>query len=140
MVQTFTVMRFSGEIVGGVKGKTIAKLTTGNPIGFPAGVAVTPGGLIAIEDELQRTIYSYKPPHGGALGSPVSTTVLQSTMDPVTFAFGPRAGVVVTVDADLALTNQYTFPAGGAPTGTIMFPPSDYPYAVGVAVTPTESY
>jgi len=71
-------------------------------------------GLIAIEDELQRTIYSYKPPHGGALGSPVSTTVLQSTMDPVTFAFGPRAGVVVTVDADLALTNQYTFPAGGA--------------------------
>ncbi len=129
-----------GEIVGGVKGRTITKLTTGNAIGFPTGVGVTPGGLIAIEDELQRTIYSYKPPRGGALGNPVSTTVLQDAMQPVTFAFGPRAAFVVTVDADLGSTNQYTFPAGGAPTGTIMFAPGDSPYPVGVALTPTESF
>ena len=129
-----------GEIVGGIKGRAIRKLTTGNALGFPTGVGVTPGGLIAIEDEQQRTIYSYNSPRGDALGSPVSTTVLQNTMEPITFAFGPRAAFVVTVDADLGSTNQYTFPAGGAPTGTIMFAPHDSPYPVGVAVTPTESY
>jgi len=86
-------------------------------------VGVTPGGLIAIEDEQQRTIYSYNSPRGDALSSPVSTTVLQNTMEPITFAFGPRAAFVVTVDADLGSTNQYTFPAGGAPTGTIMSAP-----------------
>ncbi len=129
-----------GEILGGVKGRTITKLTAGNALGFPTGMGVTPNGLIAIEDELQRTIYSYNPPRGGALGSPVATTVLKNTMEPVTFAFGPRAGFVVTVDADLGSTNQYAFPAGGAPTGTITFAPRDSPYPVGVALTPTESY
>ena len=41
----------AGEVVGGVSGKAISILTTGNSVGFPGGIAISSKGKIALDDQ-----------------------------------------------------------------------------------------
>jgi hypothetical protein len=129
----------AGEIVGGINGTTIAALTTGNPINYPGGVQVTTGGQIAIMDQGPGpAIYTYNPPVSGSLGSPIATTPLGGSFDPVSFAFDKGTMHASTADAELVSSNKYAYPAGGSPIRIRKLPRGGLP--VGIAITPTEQY
>jgi hypothetical protein len=129
---------------GAVEVGEIAKLTTGgttlttlaynNAISFPGGVEVTTKGEIAIGDQLGAAIYSYNPPKGGSLGSPVETTPLTGSSDVVTFAFKKYNKFLWTADAVNADSNKFAYPGGGSALRTI--PVTGGP--VGVAIVPAQ--
>jgi len=124
-----------GEIAKATSGgTTLATLTTGNTISFPGQVQVTTTGQIAIDDQLGPTVYTYNPPKSGSLGSPVSTTSLSGSSDPVTFAFTNDMKDLYTADAGLAVSNEFAYPAGGSPVSTINV--GGQP--IGTAVIPTQ--
>ena len=77
----------AGEIVGGVSGKAISILTTGNSVGYPGGIAISSKGKIAVDDQENIEIFTYKPPVNGSLGMPIATTPLTGAGDPISFAF-----------------------------------------------------
>ncbi|HEY3676836.1 MAG TPA: NHL repeat-containing protein [Candidatus Tumulicola sp.] len=132
----------AGEIVGGVNGKTIALLTTGNTIGYPGGIAISKMGDIAIVDQENRAISSYNAPVKGSLGMPIATTPLTGAGDPINIVFtktekgiwvsdpaggGPADKVLVpSVDKDL-------YPAGGGSTRDILFSHGSQPTGVGLS-------
>jgi len=121
-----------GEVTGECKAKAITTLTTANAISFPGGIQVTKEDKIAIDDQLGAAIYSYNPPVGGALGSPIATTPLTGSSDPVTVALTKYNEHVWTADAGLASSLEFAFPAGGSPSQTI----SGLVQPIGVALTP----
>ncbi len=125
-----------GIVAGGIKGAAITPLTTSNTFSFPGGVAVTTQGLIAIDDQVGRTIYTYNPPNAKtrSLGSPVFTTTLAGANDPVTFAFTENNRFAVTADAGNGTAALYRFPAGGSLINRLNF--SYQP--MGVAINPPE--
>ena len=49
----------AGEIVGGVSGKAISILTTGNSVGYPGGIAISSKGKIAVDDQENIEIFTY---------------------------------------------------------------------------------
>lgn len=116
-------------------GRTVQFLTTTNSISFPGGVQVNNNGTISIDDQINLAIYTYNPPSGGSLGSPVSTTSLGGSSDPVTFAFKVHNHNLYTADAGDAAANEYPYPAGGSPENVISIPGSA---PIGVAVIPTQ--
>lgn len=124
-----------GEIAhltnGGKKWKT---LTYSQSISFPGGVQVTTGDTIAIDDQLGPSVYTFKPPVGGSLGSPIATTPLTGSSDPVTFAFTKNNKDLWTADAGLASSNEFAYPAGGSPVATI----SVGGQPIGVAIVPVQ--
>ncbi len=129
----------AGEIAGGINGTAITALKTGNTINYPGGVQVTTGGQIAIMDQGPGpAIYTYNPPESGSLGSPVATTSLGGSFDPVTFVFDKTAKRVFTADAESDSWNEYAYPAGGSPLHSHPLPRGGLP--IGVAITPTEQY
>jgi hypothetical protein len=77
----------AGEVVGGVSGKAITILATGNSVGFPGGIAISSRGKIALDDQQNLTIFTYNAPVGGSLGMPIATTPLTGAGDPISFAF-----------------------------------------------------
>ncbi|MFY9885777.1 MAG: hypothetical protein WAK15_13500, partial [Candidatus Cybelea sp.] len=58
----------AGEVVGGVSGKAITILATGNAIGYPGGIAISSTGKIALDDQENLTIFTYNAPVKGSLG------------------------------------------------------------------------
>lgn len=124
-----------GVVVGGIKGKTIKILTTANTISFPGGLALTAKGLIAIEDLLAPTIYTYNPPNRktGSLGKPVATTPLQGGGD---FAFKPGNAFVLVVNGYTDSVDEYAYPAGGSPVKSFTLPSGTSP--VDMTVYPPE--
>ncbi len=86
-LQTYIGPVLVGEIKGGCKATSIVTLTTGNSIAYPGGVQVLQNGDVAIEDQDGDAIYTYAPPVGASLGSPISTTPLSAAKAAVTFAF-----------------------------------------------------
>jgi hypothetical protein len=124
-----------GEIANATKGgKKLVTLTYKNTIEFPGGVEVTTGGKIAIDDQLSFDVYSYNPPKKGSLGSPVATTPLTGSGDPVTFAFTQTNKDLWTADASLADANEFAYPKGGSSIKSIAV--GGQP--IGVAVVPAE--
>jgi len=124
-----------GEILGATTGgTTFATLTTGNAITFPGGVQVTTTGQIAIDDQSGFAVFTYNPPSGGSLGSPVATTPLTGASDPVTYAFTNDMADLYTADAGLGVSEEFAYPAGGAPASSITV--GGQP--IGAAVIPTQ--
>ena len=89
----------AGEIVGGVSGKAISILTTGNSVGYPGGIAISSKGKIAVDDQENIEIFTYKPPVNGSLGMPIATTPLTGAGDPISFAFTPTDKNIWVADA-----------------------------------------
>jgi len=115
-------------------GRTVQYLTTSNTIGFPGGVQVNNDGTIDVGDQEPTQIYTYNPPSGGSLGSPISTTVLGSSVDVVTFALKIHNHNLYTGDAGAASSQEYSFP-GGVLENSIS---SGLIEPIGVALTPAQ--
>jgi hypothetical protein len=77
----------AGEVVGGVSGKSITILATGNSVGYPGGIAISSAHKISLDDQENVTIFTYNPPVKGSLGMPIATTPLTGAGDPISFAF-----------------------------------------------------
>jgi hypothetical protein len=120
-----------GEIAAATrKGTTFTPLTSGVALEFPGGVEVGKKN-IAVDDQDAKVIYTFAPPVGSSLGSPIFTTPLSGSGDAVTFYFGPTFKDVWVADAENADAADYLYPAGGSPTSTIAIPSSE---PIGVAV------
>ncbi len=129
-----------GEIVGGCQSSnnTVTDLTTANTLLYAGGVQVTSNGTISIEDQQALTIYTYNPPSGTSLGSPVATTPLTGSSDPVSFSLTQGSGNALTADDGLTNANVYAFPMGGSPEQTFTLPGATDP--IGTALYPSEQY
>ncbi len=125
--------------VNNMSGKIIT-LTTSNTIAFPGGVQVSTSGKLAVGDQSSSppSVYTYNPPTGTNLGSPVSTTPLTGTVDPVNFAFAPGSTLLLEADAGANNAGLYSYPAGGSPVKTITIAGSSLP--IGAAIVPTEQF
>jgi hypothetical protein len=123
-----------GEVSGGCKATSITTLSLGNTISNPGGVQVSRGNIL-VGDVNQQTIYTYAPPLGGSLGSPIAVTKLAGAEAPVTFAMEESGKAVRT--ADLNPNNDYAalykYPKGSyvskiadhiTPTGVAVYPPA----------------
>jgi len=116
-------------------GKKIAVLKTKNSIEFPGGVEVTTKGLIGIDDQEGFAVYTYKAPVKGSLGSPVKTTALSGSGDPVTYAFTSTNADLWTADASDAASLEFAYPKGGSALHSI---PVTGGEPIGVAIVPAE--
>ncbi|MBD5656486.1 MAG: hypothetical protein IAI50_15085 [Candidatus Eremiobacteraeota bacterium] len=112
-----------GEIVGGARGNQITLLTTSNTIPSPFGIQVTTSGQLAVGEYAgegnQHSIYTYNPPIGGSLGSPVVTTTLTAAFGPEAFAFSKNMNSLYLANCCSGPNSYYTvvvqeaYPAGG---------------------------
>jgi hypothetical protein len=110
-----------GEIVGGARGNKFSLLTTSNKLYNPAGIQVTTDGKIAVGESSNFTgpgyssnaIFTYNPPVGGSLGSPVSKTVIQGASEPIQFAFTKDMSSFYLADIYNVEVEQFAYPAGG---------------------------
>jgi hypothetical protein len=126
----------AGEVVGGVSGKAITILTTGNSVGYPGGIAISSTHKIALDDQENLTIFTYNAPVKGSLGMPIATTPLTGAGDPVSFAFTPTSKRIWVADAArpasaasasrppkvlVSSADKYRYPKGGGSTKDILF-------------------
>jgi hypothetical protein len=127
----------AGEVVGGVSGKAITILTTGNSVGFPGGIAISSTHKIAIDDQQNVTIFTYDAPVKGSLGMPITTTPLTGAGDPISFAFTRTNRHVWVADAAregstafargkppkilVSSADKYRYPKGGSTSKDILF-------------------
>jgi catechol 2,3-dioxygenase-like lactoylglutathione lyase family enzyme len=119
-----------GEITGGCKAKTITTLKVGNVITFPGGVQVAKNDDLVVDDQSGAMVYTYKPPVRGSLGAPIVTTPLTGASDPVSLVFTSTGKNLWTVDAGLDVLDEYAYPAGGSPIGSISGPPFVAPNSI----------
>jgi hypothetical protein len=126
----------AGEVVGGVSGKAITILATGNSVGYPGGIAISSRGKIAIDDQENLTIFTFNPPVKGSLGMPIATTPLTGAGDPISFAFTRTNNRIWVADAAhgesmksapvepnkflVPSADKYRYPKGGASTKDIL--------------------
>lgn len=118
-------------------GRTVQFLTTSNSIAFPGDVKVTNAGLISVGDQSSSppAIYSYNPPVGGSLGSPVDTTPLTGSGDPVTFTYKVHNHNLYTADAVNLDSLEFSYPTGTL-ENTIAIPGASIP--IGSAIIPVQ--
>jgi len=112
-----------GEIIGGAHGNKITQLTSSNVLAGALGIQVTTNGQIAVLtdgfDGSHKGVYTYNPPVGSSLGSPVFTTPLGSALYPDAFAFTKNMTSFYVATNDNGKVQQYTYPAGGKAQSTI---------------------
>jgi NHL repeat len=120
----------AGEIVGGVSGKAIAVLATGNSVGYPGGIAISSTGKIALDDQENITIFTYNAPVKGSLGMPIATTPLTGAGDPISFAFNRTNKDIWVADAAHGLL---TPSAQVGPDKFLVSSADKYPYSTGGA-------
>ena len=126
----------AGEVVGGVSGKAITVLATGNSVGFPGGIAISSRGKIALDDQQNLAIYTYHAPVKGSLGMPIATTPLTGAGDPISFAITrtnkeiwvadpARGGLTASAPGPpkvlVSSADKYRYPKGGASRKDIFF-------------------
>ncbi len=121
-----------GEISGGCKATKARLLTTTNTVKFAQGIQIDKRGRVAVVDTSSALIDTYEPPKKGSFGSPVSTTLLTGSSNPVTIAFLSSGCAFYVTDGTDDVVNEYKYPAGGAATNTISVGGT----ALGVSVTP----
>jgi hypothetical protein len=121
-----------GDVTGGCGATSITTLSVGNTIQFPGGVQVLAGNIL-IDDQMAPAIYTYAPPSGGSLGSPIATTLLTAGTDPVTFAM-MKDGVDLWAASNGAQAGgfKYTYPGGQF----IKSITDGFLVAIGIAVNP----
>ena len=123
-----------GVVKGGCKASTVSKLTVNTTIGFPGGIQVLKSGKILIDDQGSSTIYTYAPPSHGSLGSPIATTPLNGSSDPVTFAITATNDLWVA-DRGLLSANEFQYPVGGSPLKIFR---NNFSSPDGIAVNPAQ--
>lgn len=136
-----------GEVKGGCSAKKSEPLTTTNGLAFPQAIHTDKADRIAILDvepvgsQYTFTIYTYNHPKKGSLGNPVSSSPLTtSNFFIYDFAFVALGRSLYTSEqgyANYGLTgfsNEYAYPAGGAPESIIDVTTDGIP--AGIAVTP----
>jgi hypothetical protein len=126
-----------GEIAHATKGgAALETLTTSNSIS-PYGIQVTTSGKIAIFDQTSNTIYTYKRPLHGSLGSPVASTVLTGQLDaPAQFAFTTdMRDLFVANNSDNNSVYEFPYPGGGNAVSSISV--GGLPF--GIALFPKQS-
>jgi hypothetical protein len=141
-----------GEVVGGIAGKSVKALTTGNILAAPAGIQVSANSRIVVLDQDQSgdypTLYAYGEPKNGALGKPLATTAFPAN-DAISFAFegksdnyaisadtyfdAPRGRVKADHENAYGQMQIFDYPGGGG-VSRVGLPLDSEP--VGVAVSP----
>ncbi|MGA7355741.1 MAG: NHL repeat-containing protein [Candidatus Cybelea sp.] len=122
----------AGEVVGGVSGKAITILATGNSVGYPGGIAISSRHKIVLDDQQNLTIFTYNAPVKGSLGMPIATTPLTGAGDPISFAFTRTNRGIWVADAARGLSSGSTASAPGEPPPKVLVSSADrYRYPKG---------
>ena len=139
----------AGEVVGGVSGKAITVLTTGNSVGYPGGIAISSRGKIALDDQENLAIFTYNAPVTGSLGTPIATTPLTGAGDPISFAITRTNKEIWVADAArggltgsspgpdkvlVSSADKYRYTKGGASRKDILFSHGSQPD--GIVLSP----
>jgi hypothetical protein len=105
-----------GEISGGCAAKSVTALSVGNTMSGVAGVQVVHGNILILNQNYATftpTIYTYGPPSGGSLGSPIATTKLSAGIEMESFAMTQNDRDLWIAHSDVAYGRiEYTYPGG----------------------------
>ena len=105
-----------GEISGGCAAKSVTALSVGNTMSGVAGVQVVHGNILILNQNYATfapTIYTYAPPSGGSLGSPIATTKLSAGIEMESFAMTQNDRDLWIAHSDVAYGRiEYTYPGG----------------------------
>jgi hypothetical protein len=126
-----------GEISGGCAATSVTTLSIGNTLYNPQAVQVSNGKILILDQDyasFSPVIYTYAPPSGGSLGSPVATTKLSAGIEMQNFAMTKGGRDLWIVHSDAAAGRiEYTYPGGRFVKS---FNQSSLGTATGIAVNP----
>jgi hypothetical protein len=121
-----------GVIPGGCSATGVTILSTATKFTYLFGIQITRFGKLAVEDSANHVIYTFDPPHNGALGKPIATTELSAT-SPEQFAFTADGAFLFTAEQSQAVVAKFAYPAGGTALQT--FGRGQLFHPVGLVIT-----
>ena len=105
-----------GEVSGGCAATSVTTLSVGNTMSGVAGVQVVHGNILILNQNYATftpEIYTYAPPSGGSLGSPIATTKLSAGIEMESFAMTRDDRDLWIAHSDVANGRiEYTYPGG----------------------------
>jgi hypothetical protein len=105
-----------GEVSGGCAATSLATLTVNNTMSGVAGVQVVHGNILILNQNygtFAPVIYTYAPPSGGSLGSPIATTKLSAGIEMESFAMTRDDRDLWIAHSDVAYGRiEYAYPSG----------------------------
>jgi hypothetical protein len=105
-----------GEVSGGCAATSLTTLRVGNTMSGVAGVQVVHGNILILNQNygsFAPEIYTYAPPSGGSLGSPIATTKLSAGIEMESFAMTRDDRHLWIAHSDVAYGRiEYTYPDG----------------------------
>jgi hypothetical protein len=105
-----------GEVSGGCAATSLTTLSVGNTMSGVAGVQVVHGNILILNQNYTTftpEIYTYAPPSGGSLGSPIATTKLSAGIEMESFAMTRDDRHLWIAHSDVAYGRiEYTYPGG----------------------------
>jgi hypothetical protein len=105
-----------GEVSGGCAATSITMLRVANTMSGVAGVQVVHGNILILNQNYATftpEIYTYAPPSGGSLGSPIATTKLSAGIETESFAMTRSDRDLWIAHSDVAYGRiKYTYPGG----------------------------
>lgn len=129
-----------GEVSGGCAAKSVTTLSVGNTMSGVAGVQVVHGNVLILNQNYATfapEIYTYAPPSGGSLGSPIATTKLSAGIEMEGFAMTRDDRDLWIAHSDVAYGRiEYTYPGGRFVKS---FNEPGLKTAYGIAVNPAAS-
>jgi hypothetical protein len=129
-----------GELSGGCAAKSVTALSVGNTLSGVAGVQVVHGNILILNQNYATftpEIYTYAPPSGGSLGSPIATTKLSAGIEMEGFAMTQDDRDLWIAHSDVAYGRiEYTY-SGGRFVKSFNEPGLETAY--GIAVNPAAS-
>jgi hypothetical protein len=129
-----------GEVSGGCAATSLTTLSVGNTMSGVAGVRVVHGNILILNQNYATftpEIYTYAPPSGGSLGSPIATTKLSAGIEMESFAMTRNDRSLWIVHSDVAYGRiKYTYPGGRFVKS---FNEPSLVNAFGIAVNPAAS-
>jgi hypothetical protein len=129
-----------GEVHGGCAAKSVTTLTVGNTMSGVAGVQVVHGNILILNQNYSTftpEIFTYAPPSGGSLGSPIATTKLSAGIEMESFAMTRDDRHLWIAHSDVAYGRiEYTYPGGRFVKS---FNEPGLKTAYGIAVNPAAS-
>jgi hypothetical protein len=105
-----------GEVSGGCAATSLTTLSVGNTMSGVEGVQVLHGNILILNQNYTTftpEIYTYAPPSGGSLGSPIATTKLSAGIEMEGFAMTRNDRDLWIAHSDVAYGRiEYTYPGG----------------------------
>jgi hypothetical protein len=105
-----------GEVSGGCTATSVTTLRVGNAMSGVAGVQVVHGNILILDQNygsFAPEIYTYAPPSGGSLGSPIATTKLSAGIEMESFAMTRGDRDLWIAHSDVAYGRiEYSYPGG----------------------------